>query len=257
MSSGNKYLTFLGNLIHPVHSPLSIGPKILPFNYIINAQKTGTIIIMYILMIYYNNYSLGAYIYLALHGTYGLIWFLKDMVFPDKSFQTYLTIPGTLMTVALLLMYWFIGFEMMSGLGDQNPSGKKIFISFLLYIFGTVLMMLSDFQKFLEINIYKQKLVNSYFLGINRNTNYLGEMMIYLTFAMINGRIEGFLFLAVVWVFAFSLRIYMKELSLSQKNGYELYKKKSYIILFKFFDKDFYNILIYLIIIIFIIICYI
>lgn len=255
--NGNKYLTFLGTLIHPVHTPLSFGPKILPFNYIINAQKTGTILVMYLLMLYYKNFSLGAYIYLSLHGTYGLIWFLKDMVFPDKSFQTYLTIPGTLMTAALLLLYWFIGFEMMSGLGDQEPSGKKIFICFLLYIFGILLMMLSDFQKFLEICVYKKHLVDGFFLAKNRNTNYLGEILIYLSFAMINGRVEGFLLLGVVWVFAFSLRIYMKELSLRKKKGYEVYRRKSYVILFKFFERDLYNVMLYLMIVIFIIICYI
>ena len=70
---------------------------------------------MYLLMIYFNNYSKGAYIYLSLHGTYGLIWLLKDMTFPDKSMhvKTCLLPAGAL--ISLLLLYWGIGFEMMYG----------------------------------------------------------------------------------------------------------------------------------------------
>lgn len=44
----------------------------LPLNYIINAQKAGTIFAMFSLMCYFNNFSLGAWVYLALHGSYGI-----------------------------------------------------------------------------------------------------------------------------------------------------------------------------------------
>ena len=84
---GNKLIMMIANLVDPVNSPLAFGPKLIKFNWIINAQKTGTIFLMFLLMIYYNNFSTGAWLYLSLHGTYGLLWFLKDMVFPDKSFQ--------------------------------------------------------------------------------------------------------------------------------------------------------------------------
>ena len=130
---GNKYLIYLCNLIDPVNTPLSFGPKLIKFNWIINAQKTGTIIIMYLLMFYYNNYSKGAWLYLSLHGTYGLLWFLKDMVFPDKSFQHKLAILPSLLVALFLLSYWLMGWEVMCGLGDQEPSGKKIFGCFLFF----------------------------------------------------------------------------------------------------------------------------
>ena len=77
---GNKFLIYLCNFIDPVNSPLSFGPKLVKFNWIINTQKTGTIFVMFLLMYYYQNYSKGAWLYLSLHGTYGLLWFLKDMV---------------------------------------------------------------------------------------------------------------------------------------------------------------------------------
>ena len=107
---GNKLLITLSNLVDPINTPLAFGPKIIKFNWIINAQKTGTIFIMFLLMIYYNNFSNGAWLYLSLHGTYGLLWFLKDMVFPDKNFQNYLSLFPSILVSLFLLSYWLIGF---------------------------------------------------------------------------------------------------------------------------------------------------
>ena len=47
------------------------GEKVFPIRHIINAQKGGTFFVMLALMCYYNNFSLGAWVYLALHGSYG------------------------------------------------------------------------------------------------------------------------------------------------------------------------------------------
>ena len=249
---GNNFIIFLSTLLDPINTPLAFGPKIVKFNWIINAQKTGTIVVMFLLMIYYNNFSTGAWLYLSLHGTYGLLWFLKDMVFPDKSFQHYLTIVPTILVSLFLLSYWLMGYEVMCGLGDQNPSGKKIFGCFFIFSFGNILMMCSDLQKFIVLQ-YKKGLIDDFFLKNNRNTNYFGEILVYLTFAIACGRKEGYIMLIIEWIVFFGSRIYMKDLSLAKKHGFEKYKKNSYIILFKFFQNDFFNICIYLLIILVII----
>ena len=244
---GNKILVLLSTIIDPVNTPLAFGPKIIKFNWIINAQKTGTIFLMFLLMVLYNNYSTGAWLYLSLHGTYGLLWFLKDIVYPDKSFQVYLTPIPALLVISFLLSYWLMGFEVMCGLGDQNPSGKKIFGCFFLFSFGNILMMCSDLQKFIILE-YKKGLIDDYFLKINRNTNYFGEILVYLTFAIACGRKEGYIMLISEWILFFGTRVYMKDLRLARKHGFEKYKKNSYLILFKFFDNHFFNFVLYLLI---------
>ena len=50
---GNKILVQLASLVDPVNTPLAFGPKIIKFNWIINAQKTGTIFVMFLLMVIY------------------------------------------------------------------------------------------------------------------------------------------------------------------------------------------------------------
>ena len=68
------------------------GPYICPMRYYINFHKGGMIIWLFSMMIYFDNWSLGAWLYLALHGSYGCFWLLKDLTFPDTSFQKGVTV---------------------------------------------------------------------------------------------------------------------------------------------------------------------
>ena len=232
-------------LTSPSENPFNIGPKIFPVHIIVNIQKGGTIFIMYLLMLYFNNFSTGAYTYLSLHGSYGIIWVIKDIIFPDKSMhvKTCLIPAGAL--IGLLLLYWGIGFEMMCGLGIQEPNNMRIFLCFIIYSFGLIFMICADLQKYLILK-YKKILVNNFFLAWNRNTNFLGEIMIYFSFAFIVGRIECYLLLIFVWSTFFAGRIYLKEKSLQKKKGYDLYVQNSYLILFKFFNSHFLNAILYI-----------
>ncbi len=194
-------------------------PKIFPLNYIINFQKGFTLAMMFSLMVYFNNFSLGAWIYLALHGSYGIIWYVKDMVVPDKSFQMNVNPVVFIVTGSILLCYWGIGFLMMSGIADNNPSPERIFVCIILYVFGVSLMLVTDLQKYITLN-FKKGLIDNYYLSNNRNTNYFGEMMLYSGFAVLTGHYISYCILLGVWMSVFVSRIYMKEKSLSKKDGY-------------------------------------
>ena len=67
------------------------GKPWLPMHFVINLNKGTMMIYLFILMCYYDNFSLGAWVYLALHGNYGIIWLLKDRVFPDPGFSRHAT----------------------------------------------------------------------------------------------------------------------------------------------------------------------
>ena len=53
------------------------GPQVLKLAWVINFQKTGTFFYILLLMNYYQNFSVAACVYLALHGMYGFCWILK------------------------------------------------------------------------------------------------------------------------------------------------------------------------------------
>ena len=47
--------------------------------------EDGTFPLLAILIAWYHNTSAAAWIYLAMHGSYGLVWIIKDLAFPDAS----------------------------------------------------------------------------------------------------------------------------------------------------------------------------
>jgi protein-S-isoprenylcysteine O-methyltransferase Ste14 len=142
------------------------------------------------------------------------------MVFPDKNFQQKVTTVPLLATCFVLLLYWGIGFLMMSGYADNNPSPERIFFCIFIYTIGLILMVLTDMQKYITL-MYKKGLIDNYFLSNNRNTNYFGEMLLYGSFAILVNHILALYLLLFVWLTIFVSRIYLKEQSLIKKDGYQ------------------------------------
>jgi len=82
----NPTLESIGEMMDKSMYECPPGPAFIPFNYALNFNKATLFIYLLTLMTIYDNWSLGAWIYLALHGNYGMIWTLKDLVFPDPAF---------------------------------------------------------------------------------------------------------------------------------------------------------------------------
>ena len=90
------------------------GPRFIPFNKLINIQKGSTWIIVLSMMIYFDNFSLGAWVYFALHGSYGICWILKDLIFPDKKFGENITLISASLPVSVMTIYLIPGKEHLS-----------------------------------------------------------------------------------------------------------------------------------------------
>ena len=94
-------------------------------------------------MCYFNNFSLVPVIYTALHGSYGVLWYLKHCVFPDKNWDQRLTFISTITMSLALSFYWGFGLSVISGCSETV--GKiRISLCVALYALGAVLMMVSD-----------------------------------------------------------------------------------------------------------------
>ncbi len=83
------------------------GPHLLPMRYIINTFKGLTFIWVISLMYFASNYSTGMYFYLFLHGTYGMAWLCKDLIFPDASFKAKASL-GSLLLLQFVLLLWVL-----------------------------------------------------------------------------------------------------------------------------------------------------
>lgn len=123
------------------------GPKLIPMRYPINAFKGLTAIWIYFLMFYFNNFSVSMWLYLALHGSYGMFWLAKDIFYPDATWKNKATF-GSVISVSLVLTcYWTIPVTIAMGLGIQNPSTLRFWTCIGAYLVGVGLMMGSDIQK--------------------------------------------------------------------------------------------------------------
>jgi hypothetical protein len=96
------------------------GPRPWKFAWVINFQRIGTLPFLALLIALYHNTTAAAWIYLAMHGTSGLVWIIKDLAFPDPSWQIRVTspAPSTLPLRARLVL----GLR----LADLRPPGRRI-----------------------------------------------------------------------------------------------------------------------------------
>jgi len=206
------------------------GPRIWKFSWVINFQKAGTFIFLGILMWYYQNNSMAAWIYLAMHGSYGLVWIIKDVCFPDSSWQKRITIAGGLVAFfGVLFWYWVIGWLLISGMVQPNyPVSDAVWfcLCITLCLLGSVIMMVADAQKYYTLK-YKKGLITDGIHKYIRHPNYLGEMMIYGSFALMVMHWLPFVILALVWGLVFVPNMIAKEKSLSRYPEWKTYKKRS------------------------------
>lgn len=202
------------------------------FKHSINLHKGTTFLFILGLMLWYKNFTIGPWVYLALHGSYGMMWLLKDHMFPDKQWEEKMSIPMGIFAFVVLGLYWVAPFILVSS-GSQ-PSSPLIAAAVSTNLFGVFLHYSSDAQKYYTLK-YKSGLITEGFFARCRNTNYLGEILIYTGFAML---VQSWIPFAILGFFVsvvFVPNMLKKDKSLSRYPEFEEYKANSGLILPKLF----------------------
>ncbi|MGI0481072.1 methyltransferase family protein [Geminocystis sp. CENA526] len=198
----------------------------------INLHKALTFIFILSLMIIYNNFNIGALIYLELHGTYGILWLLKDKIYPDKQWETEISLPLGITLFFILGLYWIAPFILISS--DKQPSEILIATAVSINIIGIFLHYSSDAQKYYTLK-YHQGLITKGFFARCRNTNYLGEILIYFSFALLVNHWLPYIILLGFITILFIPNMLKKDQSLSRYAEFEKYKESSGLIFPKLF----------------------
>ncbi len=200
------------------------GAMSMKVKHFINLHKGTTFIFVLGLMFIYQNFSLGPWVYLALHGSYGILWLLKDRLFPDKRWEEEFPLAINLIGFAVISLYWVAPFILVSH--QVEPPLPLLSAAITLNMFGIFLHFCSDAQKFYTLK-YQPGLITEGFFARCRNTNYLGEIFIYLAFAMLTMHWLPFLILGGFIVAIFIPNMLKKEQSLSRYPGFDEYRAKS------------------------------
>ena len=198
----------------------------------INLHKSVTFAVVLGLMAVYHNFTLAPWIYLALHGTYGILWLIKDRWYPDRQWEEEISVVNGVITFVFLGLYWVAPFILISS--RVEPSASLISAAIATYIVGVFLHYGSDAQKYFTLK-YRKGLITEGFFSRSRNPNYLGEMLIYIGFAMLAQHWLPFIILGAVAVSVFIPNMLKKDKSLSRYPEFAAYKERSGLLLPKLF----------------------
>ena len=130
-------------------------------NQIINLHKGLTVFVVAGLMIFYKNYSIAAWVYLSLHGTYGILWLLKEKIFPDPYFKEKINFITSITGFIFLGSYWIAPFILISS--QKSVSSPIIAASISINIIGVFLHFASDAQKYFTLRIQKELIKDGFF----------------------------------------------------------------------------------------------
>jgi steroid 5-alpha reductase family enzyme len=200
--------------------------------HFINLHKGLTPIVVLTLMMAYRNYTLGPWIYLALHGTYGILWLIKDRLYPDKQWETEIAWPMFLVGFLSLALYWVAPFLLISR--RVEPSIPLVAAAIAIYTFGIFLHYGSDAQKHFMLK-YRAGLIQEGFFARSRNPNYLGEILIYLPFAILAMHWLPYAIQAIFIAFVFIPNMLKKDQSLARYPEFATYKANSGLLFPKLF----------------------
>ena len=83
--------------------------------YFINFNKGLTIFVMFAMIAVYDQWeNSAAWVYLALHGSYGILWILKSKIYPDSTWEQKVTIWYGIGSWVALALYWLPGWLLIS-----------------------------------------------------------------------------------------------------------------------------------------------
>jgi len=205
------------------------GPRPLTLASVINFQKGGTAVFVLGLMAWFGNWSVLAFVYLALHGTYGLCWLLKHAAFRDPRWEVRVTLGGAAMSfLAVLGPYWVAPVLVVTPiLGPRpDPAAWLIGTAIAAHTAGLALMMAADAQKYFTLRA-RPGLITDGLFARTRNPNYLGEMLVYGSYALLARHWLPWAILGFVWATIFLPNMLMKDQSLSRYPEWAHYRARS------------------------------
>jgi protein-S-isoprenylcysteine O-methyltransferase Ste14 len=165
------------------------------------------------------------WIYLGLHGTYGVLWALKSRLFGDKSWERPCTPARFALLVTGLSGYWAAPAVLVLGGAEVPPPWAAACIA--LFGLGVFLHFASDMQKHCSMAWRPGTLLTEGLWARTRNPNYLGELCIYAAFATLSMHPLPFALFALVIALEWWPNMRRKDASLSRYPAFAEYARRS------------------------------
>ena len=132
--------------------------------------------------------------------------------------------------LTVLGWYWMFGWLLISRFAPPNyplPQNPWFALCIGLCILGLVIMIAADAQKYSTLRLRRGLITDGMFKFV-RHPNYLGEMMIYGSFALMVWQSLPFVVLAWVWTLVFAVNMALIEASLSRYPEWAAYRRRTW-----------------------------
>ncbi|KAJ9470177.1 putative C-14 sterol reductase [Diplonema papillatum] len=224
----------------------------LKWRHFIDASKGLTLPVCLATMYHMNKCdSPTAMTYTALHGCYGILWVLKSNTFPDSTWErpnkalqgaeaetykkgqswTPMDIVGQLfgklagtVVFGALAGYW-ANIVIICKKKEEAPLWLRT-LCVGIWGIGVFLHFSSDMQKHVHLK-HKKGLITDMLFARTRNPNYLGELLIYGTFAALTQEALPAAYLALNFFVFWLPNMLKKDKSISRYPGWSEYSKRS------------------------------
>jgi protein-S-isoprenylcysteine O-methyltransferase Ste14 len=192
----------------------------------VNLHKIFTLFIIYAMMSYYANFSVGAWVFLGLHGIYGYCWLIKDLGFRDHQLENKLSFLGFI-NLYLLLIAWYWLMPWLFIARGIEPSSFMLFFAIAIHTLGVVTMIAGDGQRHWILKYRNQPgLIQEGMYRYTRNPNYLGELMLYAAYALLASHWIAWVIYGYMAIY-FLARMKGKDNAISRHSGWAEYKAQS------------------------------
>jgi len=183
----------------------------------INAAKVLTILLLLALAAVLGVRDMRQVIYLSLHISYCLWWLLEQWCFPERARQVFTDRVGP---GRFLLALLFIGvlYSLPGVLAFLNPTPiafGTVALALGLFSFGSLINTSADVQKMTAKAMGAKLVADGIWRGV-RHVNYFGDLLRYLSFAIVAGGGWAYLVPALV-LLLYLQRIASKEKQMSEK----------------------------------------
>jgi steroid 5-alpha reductase family enzyme len=194
--------------------------------HFIDTHKGATFLFVILMMAIYNQWeNQTLWIYLALHGTYGLLWILKSKFFPDTQWEQPSNLVFGLIIWGGLSLYWVAPWLLASRSIVAPPYYLVLCVS--IYSIGVFLHFVADMQKFTALTSHPNHLITEGLWSFTRNPNYLGELLIYASFALLSMHWIPILVLLAWIILVWIPNMLKKDQSLARYPEFSSYKRRS------------------------------
>jgi steroid 5-alpha reductase family enzyme len=195
--------------------------------FFIDTHKGVTFLAVLLMMAAFGQWqNPTAWIYLALHGTYGILWVLKSRIFPDRKWEQPVSLwRGVIYYWGGLTLYWVAPFLLTSR--DVHAAPWALGGAVSLYTVGVFLHFATDMQKYVDLRDRPEHLITDGMMAHTRNLNYFGELLIYGAFALLALHWLPFIILGLAIAVEWFPNMRRKDQSLARYPEFEAYKSRT------------------------------